>query len=187
VGGSKEQEIDVRIVAATHRDLRARVAEGSFREDLLYRLDVVPIEMPALRQRPEDIPELLEHFLAAARSRYAGATVKRFSRDALARLLDYAWPGNVRELAHLTERVVLLSRGEEVSADDLPAAVRPSGAKARQPFSGEVIRMRDVQRAYAAWAYEQLGHNRTRTAEKLGIDFKTLVKYLQGAPDDSEG
>ena len=110
VGASKERPVDVRVLAATHRNLRERVQSGTFREDLLYRLDVVTIEIPALRHRREDIPILVERLLKDARATHARSPVARISPEAMSRLLDYTWPGFVRELAHVVERVVLLGR-----------------------------------------------------------------------------
>ncbi len=178
VGGSREREIDVRIVAATHRDLARRVAQGTFREDLLYRLDVVGIELPPLRARPEDIPELVAHFFADAKARYPQSRVSRLSSDALARLLDHRWPGNVRELSHVIERLVLLGHDEEVRAEELPGALRTEAAASTTQFSGDVIPMREMQRRYAAWALEASGGIRNRAAEKLDVDIKTLAKLL---------
>ena len=123
VGASKERPVDVRVLAATHRDLRERVQAGAFREDLLYRLDVVTIEIPALRHRREDVPLLVERFLAEARAKHQRSPVEAIAPEAMARLLDYSWPGNVRELAHVIERVVLLGRAAQVHADDLPPSV----------------------------------------------------------------
>ncbi len=176
VGGTGERAVDVRVLAATHRDLHARAAQGLFREDLLYRLDVVGIELPPLRRRVDDIPDLAEHFLEQARARYPRSPVERFGRDALARLVEHPWPGNVRELAHVVERAVLLGRRAELGDEDL--ALRPAGASARPAFAGEVQPMRELQRAYAAWALEQCAGVRARAAERLGIDVKTLAKLL---------
>jgi two-component system response regulator HydG len=177
VGSTKELKVDVRIVAATHRDLRAKVAAGEFREDLLYRLDVVTIDLPPLRLRRDDIPVLLAHFLARARATHPRSPVERFSAEALDVLGDYAWPGNVRELEHVVERLVVLGRAPEVGVADLPAPVRerpPAGAS----FSGPVLPMREMQRRYAAWACRELGGRKMLTAATLGIDDKTLAKLL---------
>jgi two-component system response regulator HydG len=178
VGATRERRVDVRILAATHRDLAERVRAGAFREDLRYRLDLVSIELPPLRLRRDDIPLLVEHFLAAARARHPGSPVERLSAEALARMMEHRWPGNVRELSHAVERMVLLARSAELSLADLPPAVR-AGPEPRAPtFAGPVIPVRELQRRYAAWAMEQLGGHRTRTAEKLGVDLKTLAKWL---------
>ncbi len=181
VGASRERAVDVRIVSATHRDLRESVRAGSFREDLLYRLDVVPVHMPALRERREDIPLLVEHFVAAARGRYPSSPVTQLSREVLARMIDYRWPGNVRELAHTIERMVLLGRSIELGLEDLPVTVRESEPPRGMSFGESVIPMRELQRRYAAWALQQCNGQRGRTAEKLGIDPKTLAKWLDEA------
>ena len=178
VGEARERTIDVRIVAATHRDLRARVATGAFREDLLYRLEVVTIELPPLRHRTEDLPALIAHFLARAREKHPRSPVERLSAEALDRMLAHAWPGNVRELEHVVERVVLLGRGEEAGVPDLPPQVRAKPADTSVVFGDPVLPMREVQRRYAAWAYEHLGGRKLLTAEKLGIDDKTLTSWL---------
>jgi len=177
IGGTKERVVDVRVMAATHRDLRARVAASAFREDLLYRLEVVTIELAPLRHRRADVPDLLAHFLAREKAKHPQSPVSAFAPDALALLLDYAWPGNVRELEHLVERVVVLGRSAQVTAADLPPALRAPTA-APSSFSGPVLPIREVQRRYAAWAYQQLDGRRMATAEKLGIDDKTLAKWL---------
>ncbi len=186
VGSGKERTVDVRILAATHRDLRERARAGAFREDLLYRLDVVTIEIPALRHRREDIPLLAERFLAESRARHTRSAVERLAPDAMARLLDYAWPGNVRELAHAVERVVLLGREAEVHAGDLPAATMQAPAPGLPPgLESSVLPIREVQRRYAAWALERLGGHKARTAEALEVDTKTLAKWLaSGSGDD---
>ncbi|MGE5185593.1 MAG: sigma-54-dependent transcriptional regulator [Acidobacteriota bacterium] len=182
VGSEGERAVDVRVLAATHRDLRRLVAEGTFREDLLFRLDVVPIEIPPLRDRRDDIPQLLGHFLSIARAKHPDSRVTRISRDALACLLDYEWPGNVRELAHVIERCVLLADGPDVAITDLPLVVRDASADQRSEFHGDVIALRDIQRRYARWAFERLANQKLRTADKLGVDIKTLNRLL--ASDD---
>jgi two-component system, NtrC family, response regulator HydG len=178
VGASRERPIDVRIVSATHRDLRERVRAGSFREDLLYRLDVVPVHLPALRKRREDVALLAQHFLERAKERYPASPVQRLSREAMARLYDYRWPGNVRELAHALERLVLLGRSAEIGFDELPQSIREAEAPKGMSFGQGVLPMRELQRRYCAWALQQSGGHRGRTAEVLGIDPKTLAKYL---------
>lgn len=181
VGASRERPVDVRILAATNRDLRQRVRAGAFREDLLYRLEVVPIHLPPLRDRPDDLPLLVELFLAEARARHPRAVVERFAPDAMACLLDYRWPGNVRELAHVIERVVLLGSSPDVRRADLPPVVRDEAAGAPRPFPDDVIPVRELQRRYAAWALERCGGHRGRTAERLDVDPKTLAKWLEEA------
>ncbi|MET0342279.1 MAG: sigma-54 dependent transcriptional regulator [Polyangiales bacterium] len=182
IGTSKERDIDVRIVAASHRDLRQLVAAGQFREDLLYRLEGVVIEVPPLRQRRDDIPLLAEHFLAEARARHPKATVERFSGAATRALLGYRWPGNVRELEHAIGRAVLLGRGFEIEPADLPGALSVESGSKPPDFGDTIVPVRDLQKRYAAWALEQLGGRKMLTCERLGIDAKTLAKWL--ASDD---
>jgi two-component system response regulator HydG len=185
VGANKERPVDVRIVAATHRDLYDRVASGAFREDLLYRLDVVSIELPPLRHRQADIPVLLAHFLERAKSKHPESPVRGFSKAALERLLDHHWPGNVRELEHFVERVVLLGRSSEIEPDELPRTVLRSGSTP-VTFQGEIVPIRELQRRYAAWAFEALGGRRMATAEKLGVDIKTLGRLLKSDTESSD-
>jgi two-component system response regulator HydG len=182
VGSTHERSVDVRILAATHRDLRRAVAAGTFREDLLYRLDVVAIDVPALRHRRDDLLPLIEHFLTEALRRHPTSGVTGFSRAAIARMLDHPWPGNVRELAHVVERGVLLATDREVAEADLGLATSP--AEPSTPFAGEVIPMIEIQRSYARWALDQLGGHKTRTADRLDVDVKTLNRWL--ANDDPE-
>jgi two-component system response regulator HydG len=182
VGANKERRIDVRIVAATHRDLHERVASGAFREDLLYRLDVISVEIPPLRHRQQDLPLLLMHFLTRALERHPESPVRSFSKAALERLLDHRWPGNVRELEHLVERVVLLGSSREVTAEELPRTIGQRAASAAA-FQGEIVPLREMQRRYAAWAFDALGGRRMLTAEKLDVDIKTLGRLLKSESD----
>jgi two-component system response regulator HydG len=179
VGSNREVPIDVRFVAATHRDLHALAAEGRFREDLLFRLDVVTIEIPPLRQRPGDLPELVAHFLEEAVVRHPHAVARHFTPAALERLAAYDWPGNVRELEHMVERAVLLVQTPDIDVSDLAPAIV---AAAPRPFvfGGRVRKLQEVERQYAEWALEQLGGRRMLTAETLDIDRKTLARLLGG-------
>jgi two-component system, NtrC family, response regulator HydG len=177
VGANKEVEVDIRVVAATHRDLAASVAAREFREDLLFRLDVVRLELPPLRHRRDDLPALLEHFLGRARQKHPRSIVERFSPEAMDRLRDYAWPGNVRELENVVERVVLLAPGTAVLVKDLPPGLAASKPRELE-FAGPLVSLAEADRRYAAWALERLEGRRMLTAEKLGIDRKTLAKLL---------
>ncbi len=185
VGSNKEKHIDVRVLAATHRDLRARVRTGEFREDLFYRLDVVTVEIPPLRQRTEDIPVLVDRLLSRARAKHPHSPIERLSREAMSLLVAHPWPGNVRELARASERVVVLGRSAEVMPADLPSTLS-SAAPAGLPaaLNGGLLPSREVQRRYALWALERLGGHKRRTAETLGVDAKTLAKWLVGETDD---
>ena len=178
VGSTRERTVDVRILAATHRDLRRAVAAGTFREDLLYRLDVLSLEMPALRHRREDIAPLVEKFLAESVHRHPASTAACLSRAAMRRLLDHPWPGNVRELAHAIERAVLLASGREIEESEL-GLVAPMDTTALA-FEGEVIPMIEIQRRYARWALDRFGGHKTNTADRLDVDLKTLNRWLAG-------
>jgi two-component system response regulator HydG len=183
VGASRERAVDVRVVAATHRDLRALVAEGKFREDLLYRLEGIAIEIPPLRHRRDDIPLLVDAFIASARARTPKAVVERLSREAMDRVLAFDWPGNVRELEHAIARAVLLGRSPEAGVRDLPPVVAQEQPPRSTPqFGDELVPVRDMQRRYAAWVLERVGGRKMLACEKLGIDAKTLNKWL--AADD---
>ncbi|HUJ62152.1 MAG TPA: sigma-54 dependent transcriptional regulator [Kofleriaceae bacterium] len=178
LGAAKERAVDARVIAATHRDLRRRIGEGTFREDLLYRLEVVAIEIPAVRARGDDVPLLVDHFLAEARQRHPSSPATAFSREALARLCDYRWPGNVREIAHVVERCVLLANASEIVESELPEHVRDAPPAGDATFTGPVIPVRELQRRYARWALDQLGGQKGRTAAELEVDVKTLNRWL---------
>jgi two-component system response regulator HydG len=182
VGGTKIRQVDVRIIAATHRDLAQAVRDQKFREDLLYRLDVVGIVIPPLRDRAEDIPELCEHFVAEVRAKYPESPIRRFSADALAALRRYRWPGNVRELAHAVEKIALLGQNAEVLAADLPDGIGRTQTSDPLEFNGDILPMRELERRYAVWAVGQTGGHRGKAAERLGVDPKTLRKWL-GEPE----
>jgi two-component system response regulator HydG len=176
VGSDQARKTDVRIVAATHQDLDQRVREGGFRQDLFYRLNVVPVLVPPLRERREDIPLLVEHFLAAARERNAGAAVKRFAPAAMAALVQSAWPGNVRELQNVVERLVIVSTRETLEVDELethaPAIFAESSplAEARRAL----MPLKQLEAEYIAWVIARCGGNKTKAAQILGIDVSTI-------------
>ena len=182
VGSDQERRVEARFLVATHRDLRRLVTEGRFREDLLYRLDVVTLELPPLRHRRDDIPELVSHFLGAACARHPRSPVERFSAGAMTKLCEYDWPGNVRELEHTVERAVLLGRSAEVGVEDTSLRGREARSDA-STFAGPVLPVREMQSRYAAWALDQLGGRKLVTAEKLGIDDKTLARWLAREPE----
>jgi two-component system response regulator HydG len=179
VGADAARSVDVRVVAATHQDLDARVKSGSFRADLLFRLRVLSIDVPPLRERREDIPLLARAFLATARRRNPGSVAERFSAQALERLSNAPWPGNVRELENVVERLVVLGQTEEIDVDDLPelgeTLPRPV-TEARQALP----KLRAVEDDYIAWVLERCGGNKTRAAEILGIDASTIYRRGRG-------
>jgi DNA-binding NtrC family response regulator len=178
VGATEAIPVDARLIAATNRDLDEDIKTGRFRSDLYYRLNVIAIHLPPLRQRRDDIPLLTEHFLqhiAAMRKE----SVKRLHPDALEALQEYQWPGNVRELENALERAVILSTGESISADGLPHRV--TERKSEPLVSGRTPAnptLEAVERAYIMWVLQSEGGNKTRTAEALGIDPSTLYRKL---------
>ena len=177
VGGATERSIDVRIVTATHRRLRELTRNGAFREDLLYRIDVISIELPPLRERREDLPALIAHFFELARQKHPRTMAKRMGSEAMNALMQFTWPGTVRELAHTIERAVLLSKNADVTPADLPHAVL-GVVPGDEEFRGNIVPMRELQRRYARWAVKILDGQRMRAAEALGVDPKTLARLL---------
>jgi two-component system response regulator HydG len=178
VGANRPQRVSVRIIAATHCDLREAVKAGRFREDLYYRLDVISVSLPALRNRREDLPLLCAHFLREHRARHPQSPVKRIGPDVMQRLVEHEWPGNVRELSHVLERLVVLGRSEEVGVADLPSNLRLSVTSSPFALDSGILPIRVIQRRYAAWALAQVGSHRGQAAEKLGVDVKTLYNWL---------
>ena len=175
VGGSRIVKVDVRVVAATNVDLEREVAGQRFRQDLFYRLSVIVIRVPALRERREDIPLLIETFLQNACSR-AGRRVE-LSPAAVAALAAYRWPGNVRELENTIERLVVLSRGSMIDAQDLP--FKASGPDLHERLFADLPSLDELERRYLVHVIEQVGGNRTRAAEVLGIDRRTLYRMAE--------
>jgi DNA-binding NtrC family response regulator len=181
VGSTRVQTVDVRIVAATHRDLEQAVREGRFREDLYWRLNVLHLHVPPLRERPADIPLLAEHFLARGPGAGTALRPARVSAEAMAVLVGYGWPGNVRELRNAIERAAVLARGDEIRAEDLPPRVRESGSAAAV-VAGAAERgvpLREVERAYILEVVRRAGGRKGAAAEILGMDRKTLYRRLQ--------
>jgi two-component system response regulator AtoC len=180
VGEAKPRTVDVRVIAATARNLESEVAAGRFREDLFYRLDVVRVNVPPLRERREDIPLLVDHFLGRSLATL-GKSVASVDDDALERLVAYQWPGNVRELENVLERAVILARGDRLSLADLPpnlATVRGDRRSASRDLS-----LRRARRALEARliqeALDATGGNRTHAAKLLGISHRALLYKLK--------
>ena len=178
VGSTEAVEVDVRIVAATNRNLEDEIRRGTFRRDLYYRLNVIAIHLPPLRERRSDIPLLAENFLqrlAAER----GVPTPRIAAEAMDALLAYDWPGNVRELENALERAVVMARGDEIGVDALPERVvrrtPPSLVSERPPANPT---LETIERAYIAWVLRAEGGNKTRAAEVLGIDPSTLYRKI---------
>ncbi|MDU4356873.1 sigma-54-dependent response regulator transcription factor ZraR [Phytobacter diazotrophicus] len=177
VGSNQTLSVDVRLIAATHRDLAGEVSAGRFRQDLYYRLNVVTIDMPPLRQRREDIPPLARYFLQryAERNRKA---VQGFTPQAMDLLIHYTWPGNIRELENAIERAVVLLTGEFISERELPLAIVGTPI-ANAPHGDDVIQpLVDVEKEAILAALEKTGGNKTEAARQLGITRKTLLAKL---------
>jgi len=175
VGGSGEQEVDVRIIAASNRDLQAAVRAGDFREDLYYRLSVIPLHLPPLRERKEDIPALARHFL----EKHGAPTETRFSRDALDKLEAYDWPGNIRELQNVVERSLILSPGPEITARDiLLSAPGPTpGPDIHLPEGG--LSLEEVEKSLIRQALTVANGNRSQAARLLRIPRHVLIYRLE--------
>jgi two-component system response regulator HydG len=176
VGADVARATNVRVIAATHVDLEARVQDGAFRADLFYRLNVVPILVPPLRARPEDIPLLVDHFLARARRRNPAARLTGFGAELVAALARAEWPGNVRELENVVERLVIVSHRPVADLSDLEANA-PGVLAAASPASEarrSLVSLRQLEREYIAWVVARCDGNKTRAAEILGIDVSTI-------------
>jgi two-component system, NtrC family, response regulator AtoC len=182
LGDNKDLKIDVRILAATHRDLAAETKAGRFREDLYYRINVLPIHVPPLRERREDIPILLDHFLARNNARF-NTQIRGIDAEARRLLLEYAWPGNVREMENTIERAMVLTERDSLSAEDLPERVR----EARDPIqmhltSGEMSikkTARIIEEILIRRALTKTKGNRTRAAEVLEISHRALLYKIK--------
>ncbi len=182
LGESRDVQVDVRIIAATHRDLPTETKAGRFREDLFYRLNVLPIHCPPLRDRREDIPLLIDHFLAKNNARL-GTNIRGLDTEARRLLYEYAWPGNVRELENTIERAMVLTEGDTITAADLPERVR----EARDPVqmqlaSGELSvkkTMRIIEEILIRRALQKTKGNRTRAAEILEISHRALLYKIK--------
>ena len=182
VGSSQTIVVDVRVLATTNRDLPAEVAAGRFRADLFYRLNVVPLVVPPLRDRPEDLPELVTHFLGqtAQRLQKEACTLRR---DAQELLLEYHWPGNVRELENIITRASVLATGPAIGADELrPWLIQTSDARTTGSDSTESmgLRLEDMERKMIEATLDRYAGHRARTAEALGIGLRTLSGKLKG-------
>jgi DNA-binding NtrC family response regulator len=175
VGSSKTQKVNVRLLSATNADLNAEVAQGRFRQDLLFRLNTVEIRLPPLRDRIEDIPVLAEHFLKLHRERYR-RPIMGFTPEALDALRQHLWPGNVRELDHVIERAVLMSPGQMVTAFDLALEATPD---ARLSARLEEMSLEDAERLLIKKALARFEGNANRAAEALGLSRSALYRRLQ--------
>ncbi len=185
LGGTGETAVDVRVIAATNRDLRNAISRGHFREDLFFRLSTLSVEIPPLRSRPEDVGVLVSHFMRRLNARYGSG--KRLGDEARGVLAAYRWPGNVRELIHVLEQVVLLSEGNVIAADELPAHLRFPTEPVAATQSAEHIPLRDVERRHVLSVVRSVEGNRAEAAAILQISernlYRLLKKYESSAAD----
>ena len=178
VGGTEPVPVDVRVIAATNKDLDHEIKRGTFRSDLYYRLNVISLHLPPLRDRQEDIPLLADAFLHRL-AEQRQEEPKRLSADALSAVMVYAWPGNVRELENALEHAIVLSPGDEIELTALPERVRSPKAEqfvADRPIENPTLEA--IERAYIVWVLQSEGGNKSRAAEVLGIDPSTLYRKL---------
>jgi transcriptional regulator with PAS, ATPase and Fis domain len=179
VGGQEDRKVNVRVLAATSRDINKMVQEGKFREDLYYRLNVVSISLPALRERPDDIPMLIEHFLREIAEQKHTAS-HRVSREVLERFMEYRWQGNVRELRNTLESMMVLADSEVMTLKDLPERIGQSPQSNTVPKEIPVgMRMEDLEKLAITKALDQCSGNRTHAAAQLGISVRTLQRKLR--------
>ena len=190
VGGTHETNVDVRVIAATNRDLRAMVSDGRFRDDLYYRINVLSIDVPPLRERREDIPVLIEYFLKK-HTKNTSRLVRGLTPETKKLMNDYSWPGNVRQLESAIERAILLSEGDLITLEDLPSEVRQEVRPASEgafKLPAEGINFEEVERNLITQAMEQTDYNITKAAKLLGLTFRTLQYRLEKfgikKPDD---
>jgi DNA-binding NtrC family response regulator len=188
LGSNVTRNVDVRVIAATNVDLRAALEEGRFREDLYYRLKVVTLRIPPLRERPGDIAQLAEHFLALFFQEH-GKAPKRLGSAAMDLLLRYPWPGNVRQLRNVIESAVVFCQGEEITPADLPVEVRESATISTsgtpvQAAAGEPRSMADIERHAILETLERTAGHRAKAADLLGIGLRTLQRKLKEYKDE---
>jgi two-component system response regulator HydG len=179
VGATEPVPIDVRIIAATNRDLEQEIRRGTFRSDLYYRLNVITLHLPPLRERRDDIPLLTEHFLRVLAERTGAAQPLKVSSEAMEALQSYDWPGNVRELENALERAAVLCQGDVLTPAELPARVverQPEPLVSEKPPANPTLEV--IERAYIYWVLKAEGGNKARAAEVLGIDPSTLYRKL---------
>jgi len=188
VGGTSSVSVDVRVIAATNKHLDTEIREGNFREDLFFRLNVIPFVVPPLRERREDIPLLADHFVAELSAEY-GRRAKQISPEAVELLKGQPWPGNVRELRNIIERLVIMTPGDRIEARDVPAPLLADGRVASKPSVGSedgsdfpslAEAREDFERRYIWRKYEACGGNMSRTAEALRLERSHLYRKMKG-------
>jgi len=178
IGGNSPIRVDVRILAATNKNLVEEIKRGRFREDLFYRLNVVEIHVPPLRDRMEDVPEIVDSFISEFSVKYNKPDLK-VGRSAVQTLMNYGWPGNVRELRNVIERAVVLSKASQIETDDFPEKIRqPSVATGESPEDDRIYTLAEMERMYVRKVLEYAGGNKLKASRLLNIDPKTLRTKL---------
>lgn len=178
VGGTKPIAIDVRIISATNQDLKKAISAGLFRQDLYYRLDVISIRMPPLRERKSDIPVLANYFLERSKMG-SNRVIKGFSEEAMKILEKYDYPGNVRELENIIERAVVLTQEDYITPQDLPSDLREMELFSFSRDDNEIKKLQDIKHDYIQWVLNKVGRNKSKAAKLLGIDRASLWRYLK--------
>jgi DNA-binding NtrC family response regulator len=182
VGSNSSRKIDVRVLAATHQDLKTKVAQGSFRQDLLYRLEVIGVSVPALRERLDDLQELALHFFRLSKDRHL-KNLTGISQTAIEALLRHSWPGNVRELTNVIERAVVMAQGEQIEVGDLPIHLQASETETIQVGGSSIsvavgTSLRDVEDLLIRKTLEATSGDKNMTARILGINSRTIYRKL---------
>ncbi|MFW6284471.1 MAG: sigma 54-interacting transcriptional regulator, partial [Desulfosalsimonas sp.] len=178
VGGEKTVGVDVRIISATNKDLKKQIQSGAFREDLYYRLNVIPVHLPPLRERRNDIPLLIEHFLRNAAREYGNEPPKVVSEESLSIMLDYDWPGNVRQLQNVLQYAIVKCGGSVIRPSNLPMELR--SAKSSEKRRGPDKKL-DVDSVRAA--LEKTGGNKVKAAKQLEVGRATLYRFIRDYPE----
>ncbi len=176
MGAEKPLDVDIRIIAATNLDLKKKIVNGEFREDLYYRLSVIPLLIPPLRERTEDIPTLVKHFL----KKYKAPADISFSPQALNMLKEYTWPGNIREMQNLVERCIILRQSKTIKSEDLNLIIREDQASVLNPFIPEQgISLEEIEKSYIVKALEKANHNQSQAARLLKIPRHVLLYRIE--------
>ncbi|MBF0451027.1 MAG: sigma-54-dependent Fis family transcriptional regulator [Candidatus Magnetomorum sp.] len=178
VGGTKAIPVDVRFIAATHRDLESDVKEGYFRQDLFYRLNVITIKLPALAERIADIP-LLAHFFLAEKSRSMQKQIQDIDREAMDLLVKYSWPGNIRELENIIERAVALENGKSITVADLPDDIMNLSIETYRSSSTRIPTLMEQEKQYIQWILEKCNGNKTQASKMMDIDRVSLWRKIK--------
>jgi two-component system nitrogen regulation response regulator NtrX len=192
VGGTATITVDVRVIAATNKNLEEEIRKGTFREDLFFRLNVIPFQVASLRERREDIPLLARHFIAELSAEY-GKRPKELTREVLDVLVAQPWPGNVRELRNIIERLVIMTPGDRIEARHLPASLVGAGPSSSEPasasgplagtgsdFQSLAAAREDFEKRYIWKKYQECGGNMSRTSEALQVERSNLYRKMKG-------